>query len=104
MAKVSYIDPVESVSGKLSKKSRTVYALNNQTGVKYGYYRSERKVYNPTADQLAQQALFKRTVEKIKAAMSDPEQWAQIKASYKKDNKGYKTLHGFAFNYFYNQD
>lgn len=102
MAKVSYIDPVESVSGKLSKKSRTVYALNNQTGVKYGYYRTESNL-TPTSSQLQVRDKFKQTVEKVKAAMSDPEQWSVIRSAYKSNNKGYKTLHGFAFHYLYRQ-
>lgn len=93
------------LSGKMCKRDgSTILAHNSQTDVQYAFHIHKKRTGKPSADQLAQQALFTKTIEKIKAAMADPEQWAEIKAAYKKNNKGYRTLNGFAFNYFYKQD
>lgn len=100
MAKVQYLDPIDHISGKLSKKHRTVYNYRSGTGAKYTSC-PEFKHTNPTQSQLDCQNRFKQAIAKREEIMRNPEQYSvyrnQWKALIAKGNTRYKTLQGYIF-------
>lgn len=100
MAKVGYLDPIDYLSGKLTKRHRTVYNYRSGTGAKYT---SCPELYkgNPTQTQLSCQERFAQAVARREQIMRDPEQYSvfrnQWKALIAKGNTRYKTLQGYIF-------
>lgn len=102
MAKVSYIDPIDHISGKISKHHESVY--NYRTDIDCAYITQPRKsTVPPTVDQLAIQEQFARTASKVKQAMADTAQVATYKEAWKQQSK-YKTLRGYIFSQLYGQE
>ena len=102
MAKVTYIDPVNHISGKIAKHHDSVY--NYRTDIDCAYITQPRKSnVPPTADQLAMQEQFARTAARVKQAMSDSAQAAIYKEAWKQQSK-YKTLRGYIFSQMYGQE
>lgn len=102
MAKVTYIDPVETVSGKIAKHHDSVYNYRADIDCKY-ITQPRKSTVAPTADQLAMQEQFARTAARVKQAMSDSAQVAIYKEAWKQQSK-YKTLRGYIFSQMYGQE
>ena len=58
MAKVFYEDPIDHLSGKISKKKQTIYNYRKGSRLKYTQVRSER-LFEPTALELESRKKFK---------------------------------------------
>ena len=102
MAKVKYIDPIDHISGKISKHHESVY--NYRSDIDCAYITQPRKsTVPPTADQLAMQEQFARTASRVKQAMSDQAQVSTYNEAFKQQTK-YKTLRGYIFSQLYGQE
>ena len=105
MAKITYIDPVKSVSGKLTKKHCVVYNVrqaptNNADMISnpnYTAYRDPNKKVRLTAGQRAWNAKFAQIVATTRDRMQDPQHVAPDKAAFATQSK-YKTLYAYVFN------
>ena len=105
MAKITYIDPVKSVSGKLTKKHCVVYNVrqaptNNADMISnpnYTAYRDPNKKVRLTAGQRAWNAKFAQIVAGTRDRMQDPQYVAPDKAAFATQSK-YKTLYAYVFN------
>ena len=96
MAKVSYIDPVYALHGKINKDSRVCYKQLASTGTSFTALLPEKvdRVYS--AEEIARQQKFSLARAAMEVALADPEQLAALKAAFKKQSK-YRTLRGFVF-------
>ena len=105
MAKVIYIDPIKSVSGKLTKKHCVVYnvrqaATNNPdmlANPNYTAYRDPNKKIRLTAGQRAWQQQFGEIIKATRIRMENPQYMTTDRAEYAQQTK-YKTLWAFVFN------
>ena len=97
MAKVSYIDPVYALHGKINKDSRVCYKQLAATGTAFTALLGEKvdRVYS--AEEVARQTKFATARAAVEVAMADPEQLAALKTAFKGQRK-YRTLRGFVFS------
>ena len=89
MSKVVFLDPIDHVSGKLSKRSRVTYCYKQENDRKFTQIR--RKRMTPyTAEELARFDKFAAVARAVAAVMHDPTllQQAQVEfaaqTTYKK--------------------
>ena len=101
MAKVTYIDPVEHISGKIAKKHKSVYSYRKDINCKYISQPRPSSV-PPTSDQLALREEFARTVARVNQTMADEAQVNTYKEQFENQSK-YKTLRGYIFAQMYNE-
>ncbi len=105
MAKITYIDPIKSVSGKLTKKHCVVYNVRQAVtsnpdmlaNPNYTAYRDPNKKVKLTAGQKAWNAKFAQIVATTRDRMQDPQFIATDKAAFATQSK-YKTLNQYVFN------
>ena len=71
MSKVVFLDPVDHVSGKLSKKSRVTYMYKAENDRKYTQIRGKRMTPY-TADELARFDKFAAVARATAAVMKNP--------------------------------
>ena len=71
MAQVVYLDPIDHVSGKLSKKSRVTYMYKADTDRKYTQIRGKRSTPY-TAAELARFDKFAAVARSTAAVMKNP--------------------------------
>ena len=96
MAKVRFIDPIESVSGKLAKSHRTVYCHRNKAnaeGIKINYtiVREPNPNRTYTATQKAAMERFAAIALLVKVRKNDPDKMAADAAAFQKQS-AYKTM------------
>lgn len=103
MARIQYVDIVESASGKLCKHGTTIFMRNKATGKNYTSRICKPNTNPPSADQLAMQETFRQTAAKVKTAMKDEAQLTSFKELFEKQTK-YATLRGFIFAQLYGQE
>ena len=111
MAKITYIDPIKSVSGKLTKKHCVVYNVrqavtNNEDMIRnpnYTAYRDPNKKMKLTANQKAWNTRFGEICAATRTRMIDPEFINTDRAAFAKQTK-YKTLWAFVFNIVKNEE
>ncbi len=98
MAKVTYIDIIDNVSGKFCKQdpNGAIFAHRSDTNCKYVYHRHKPFVDDPTPGQQATRARFANASAATDAAMTDSEQLQAYSTAFKAQDK-YKTLRGFIF-------
>ena len=93
MAKIKYLDPIESVHGKLAKSHRTVYhgkSKINKNGVKTNYSSIYDKEYDPnkvSASQRAAMTRFAAVAAMVKTRMMNAETLPADKAAWKASGK-----------------
>ena len=93
MAKIKYLDPIESVHGKLAKAHRTVYhgkSQINQYGVKTNYTSIYEKEYDPskaTAAQQVQMSRFGAICRLVNTRMHNAQTLPADKAAWKASGK-----------------
>ena len=100
MAKVHYLDPIDYLSGKITKRHRTTYCYRQTTDRRY------TTVYTtptgaPTAAQLANNAKFRQAAQQTNAIMADVTQVqtysTQWRTHMQSSHPRYRTLRGFVF-------
>ncbi len=111
MAKITYIDPIKSVSGKLTKKHCVVYNVrqaptNNPDMIanpNYTAYRDPSKKIQLTAGQMAWQKQFGQIAAAAHVRMIDPNYMTADRAAFATQTK-YKTLWAYVFNQVRNEE
>lgn len=100
MAKVVYLDPIDHISGKISRKHRTVYCYRTGTGAKYtSIYTTPTG--DPTAAQQASIAKFRQAAQQTNTIMMDIDRLESYRTAWrnqiKSGNLTYRTLRGYIF-------
>ena len=111
MAKITYIDPIKSVSGKLAKKHCVVYNVrqavtNNEDMIRnpnYTAYRDPNKKIKLTANQRQWNQRFGQLCAATRGRMEDPTYINTDRAEFAKQTK-YKTLWAVVFNKINNEE
>ena len=111
MAKVTYIDPIKSISGKLTKKHCVVYnkrvaATNNQEMIdnpNYTTWRDPEMKIKLTANQRAWNERFAEICSLTRARLKDPQYMAQDRAGYATQSQ-YKTLKSYVWKLVKNEE
>ena len=100
MARVVYIDPIDHISGKISRKHRTTFCYLTSTGTKYTQQHNT-PTSAPTAAQIAIMAKFRQAAQQTNTIMMDIDQLqayrTQWRAHIQSGNPRYRTLRGFIF-------
>ena len=94
MGKVVFEDPVHHISGKISKKFRTIYNYAKQTGLKFTSVRGERST-QPSAKELALRERFTEVRAMVAARRKNLNQISQDQLDFiaQKDTAtGKKTM------------
>lgn len=96
MAKVTYLDPIAYLSGRVSKKhSQVIYNHRQDTGANYTSMRGERQT-EPSASELAKRDKFRVVSAAVRARLNDATATAADKAAFKAQHK-YPTFRGYLF-------
>ena len=111
MAKITYIDPIKSVSGKLTKKHCVVYNVrqavtNNEDMIRnpnYTAYRDPNKKIKLTANQRQWNQRFGQLCAATRVRLEDPTYINTDRAEFAQQTK-YKTLWAFVFNKLKNEE
>ena len=97
MAIVKFLDPVDYVRGKVSKKNtQTIYKRLRSTNRRFTSVREDEEDKPATEAQVAQQAKFSAVVKSTRKRMQDASQMSQDLLAFQKQ-KQYKTLYGYVF-------
>jgi hypothetical protein len=100
MARVVYLDPIDHISGKISRKHRTVYCYLTSTGAKYTQLYT-KPAGSPTAAQLVCTSKFRQAAQQTNTIMADVTQVqtysTQWRAHMQTAHPRYRTLRGFIF-------
>lgn len=98
MAIVKFIDPVDYVRGKVSKKNtQTIYKRLRSTNRRFTSVREDEDDKPATETQVAQQAKFSAVVKSTRKRMQDASKMQQDLLGFQKQ-KQYKTLYGYVFS------
>lgn len=97
MAIVKFLDPVDYVRGKVSKKNtQTIYKRLRSTNRRLSV-REEEEDKPATESQVAHQQKFSAVVKSTRKRMQDASKMPQDLTAFQKQ-KQYKTLYGYVFN------
>jgi len=96
MAQVTYLDPIDHLSGKIAKKHRTTYNYRVASGNKFTSVQGKRSTPFSAAE-LARQAKFAAVVASTYARMQDAIKKPIDQAAFKAQSK-YTTLYGYVFS------
>lgn len=97
MAIVKFLDPVDYVRGKVSKKNtQTIYKRLRSTNRRFTSVREDEEDKPATESQVAQQEKFKSVVKSTRQRMQDASKMQQDLLGFQKQ-KQYKTLYGYVF-------
>ena len=100
MAQVVYLDPIDHVSGKISKKYRTVYNYRKASKRKYTQVRDTRTT-PPTANEMALHTKFRTVRLAALERAQDLMNMTQDQAAYAEARKvtgfKYTTFNGWLF-------
>jgi len=100
MAKVHYLDPIDYLSGKISKRHRTTYCYRQTTDRRY------TTVYTtptgaPTAAQQSTKQKFSQAAQQTNTIMMDVDQLELYRTAWRNlirsGNRTYSTLRGYIF-------
>lgn len=98
MGVVKFLDPVDYVRGKVSKKNtQTIYKRLRSTDRRFTSVREEEEDKPATEAQVAQQAKFSAVVKSTRKRMQDASKMQQDLLGFQKQ-KQYKTLYGYVFS------
>ena len=104
MAKVVYLDPIDHLSGKISRKHRTTYNYRQASGRKYTSVQGTTSEDYTTAQQTCM-TKFKTAAQQTNAIMTDIEQLEPYRIAWRnaiKNGKSrYSTLRGYIFAQIY---
>ena len=95
MSAVYFLDPIDYISGKISKKYRTVYNRRRASDKRYTQVRDARTT-PPTAKEMAQHTKFRTCVQAANERAQDLMSMTQDQAAYSNAKKtaGFK-YHSF---------
>ena len=100
MAKVSYLDPIDHIRGRISRKHRTVYYYRSATGAKYTQLYTKPSV-SPSAAQLANTAKFRQAALQTNTIMADIALVETYRTAWRNalrnGTTAYRTLRGYIF-------
>ena len=96
MSKVVFLDPVDHVSGKLSKKSRVTYCYRSESDRKYTQIRGKRTTPY-TADELARFDKFASVSRAVAAVMKNPTSLNTAQTEFKAQTT-YKKLRDYVWH------
>ena len=105
MAKVTFIDPIDTLSGKITRRHRTTYYVrsartSNQDMIDNPCYtsaRDPRKKIRLTAGQRAWNQAFKDICAATRDRMMDPNYFSQDQVGFIRQTK-YKTFYQYVWN------
>ena len=105
MAKVTFIDPIDTLSGKIARRHRTTYyvrsaATSNEDMLDNPCYtsaRNPRKKVRLTAGQRAWNQTFKDICAATRDRMIDPNYISQDQVGFIRQTK-YKTFYQYVWN------
>ena len=105
MAKVTFIDPIKSVSGKLSKKHHVVHcirqaATNNPEMIRnpqFTQWKDPNREIKQTAAQMAWTQKFGQIGNATRARLIDASHMNADRAAFANQSE-YKTLYSFVWN------
>lgn len=95
MARVTYIVPIDHISGKLFKSSDLVFKYRKDTKTKFTSLHVPSSVA-PSVSMLNARTKFASAMAEVKQIMLSDELRAPYEVEYKKQNK-YKSLRTFIF-------
>ena len=96
MSKVVFLDPVDHVSGKLSKKSRVTYCFKAENERKYTQIRGKRTTPY-SADELARFDKFTAVAQATAAVMKNPTSLNTAQTEFKAQTT-YKKLRDYVWH------
>ena len=100
MAKVHYLDPIDYLSGKITKRHRTIYCYRNAIDRRYTTIHTT-PTGAPTAAQLASISKFRQAAQQTNTIMMDVEQLTTYRTAWRNQihngNYSYRTLRGYIF-------
>ena len=100
MAKVHYLDPIDYLSGKITKRHRTIYCYRYAIDCRYTTVHTTPTVAQSAA-QLASIARFRQAAQQTNTIMADIAQVetyrTQWRAHMQSGHPRYRTLRGFIF-------
>ena len=96
MSKVVFLDPIDHVSGKLSKKSRVTYCYRNENDRQYTQIRGKRKTPY-SADELARFDKFAAVSRATAAVMKNPQSLNTAQTEFKAQTT-YKKLRDYVWH------
>lgn len=102
MGKVFFSDPVDHISGKLSRKYRTIYNHRRANKLNFTSVREDRTTPY-TEDELRRQQHFADVAKRTRQRMQDPAQMTQDAAAFSKQSK-YRTLYQYIFHLEWNAE
>lgn len=101
MAKITYIEPILSVSGKLFKNSTIVFmhrkAATTNTDNRNFTHSVGKRATLPSESELQQRTKFGQICKAVSTRLRDPKQMATDQAAYKAQST-YKTLRQFVWH------
>lgn len=101
MGKVVYLDPVDYVRGRVTKRDRTVYSYRQGIDCRYTSAPLRFRNDNPTSAQQATITKFKQAATQTNAIMQDIDRLTPYRTAWiakiKGGNTQYKTLRGYIF-------
>lgn len=97
MGTVKFLDPVDYVSGKVSKKnSRTIYKRLRSTDCRFTSVREESEKNQSSEAQIELRSKFSSVVRSTRQRLQDATKIAQDQAAFLAQ-KQYPTLYGYVF-------
>ena len=96
MSKVVFMDPIDHVSGKLSKKSRVTYCYRNETDRRYTQIRGKRTTPYK-ASELARFDKFAAVAAAVKAVYMNPQQLNAAQTEFQAQTT-YKKLRAYIWH------
>ena len=101
MARITYIEPVASVSGKLFGKSNIIFmrrkAATSNTDVPNFTHSVGKRSTQPSENELAHRTKFGQIAKAVSTRLTIPTQMAKDQAAYK-GQTAYKTLRQYVWH------
>lgn len=101
MAQVTYLDPIDHLSGRIGKKHRTIYCYRRSSQRKFTQLREPYTRYWSAAE-LARQQKFATVAKATRARLQDPTKMGTDQMAFAAQTK-YKTLYRYVFNLIWNE-
>lgn len=100
MAKVVYIDPVDHISGKVCKHTKTIFMHRSDTGTNFTSRICRPYRGAPSAGQQSSMDVFKSAISQVQTIMQDSSRLQEMIAGFRNQSR-YKTLRGYIFGQVY---
>ena len=101
MARITYIEPVASVSGKLFGKSNIIFmtrkAATSNTDVPNFTHSVGKRTTQPSENELQHRTKFGTIAKAVSTRLTNPTQMAKDQAAYKAQST-YKTLRQYVWH------